>query len=58
MVYMKNERQQENLWGEEQRTQLQAEEANYQPAENIELLEGKIRQEELKRALLDHLENN
>ena len=56
--YMDIERQQGDLWREERRAWLQADEANYQPAENIELLEGKIRQEELKRALFDYLEND
>jgi len=41
--YLQREREQENLWREEQRVRLQQEEVDYEPAENIELLEGKIR---------------
>ena len=56
--YLEKERQQESLWREKQRARLHEEEAHYEPAENVELLEGKIRREELKKALFEYLKNN
>jgi hypothetical protein len=56
--YLEREREEEDRWREERRVQLQEEEADYDLVENVELLEGKIRREELKKALFNYLENN
>ena len=56
--YLEREREEEDRWREEQRVQLQEEEADYDVVENVELLEGKIKWEELKKALFNYLENN
>ena len=56
--YIQKEQLEQNLWREEQREQLREDEANYDPGENIELLEGKIKREELKRKLFQYLEIN
>jgi len=56
--HLEKERHEENRWHEEQRVQLQEEEAEYDVVESVKLLEGKIRREELKKALFNYLENN
>jgi hypothetical protein len=56
--YLARQREEEDRWREERRVQLQEEEADYDLVENVELLEGKIKREELKKALLNYLENN
>ena len=56
--YLDREREEEDRWREEQRVQLREEEADYDVVENVELLEGKIKWEELKKALFNYLENN
>lgn len=56
--YLEKERREVNRWLEERRVQLQEEEAEYDVVESVELLEGKIKREELKKALFNYLENN
>lgn len=52
---LNQDRREEAEWREEQRLRLENDEVNYEGTEAIELLEGKIRREEMKRELFTYL---
>lgn len=55
---MEAERQDREAWLAEQVQQQGEDESEYEQGEKIELLEGQLRRENLKHALLDYLNTN
>jgi len=54
--YLEEEQARINTWREARRIEVEQEEENYMDEEAIELLEGKIKREELKKELFRYLE--
>ncbi len=52
---MEQERQEQEDWGRLQEQCLNNNEVEYNKDEQVELLEGKLKQEELKKALFEYL---
>lgn len=55
--YIQDDRAKYNMWREVESRELAIEEENYGDDEDIELLEGKIKREELKKELLRYLDS-
>lgn len=54
--YMHEDRGRYNMWREVESRELTIEEGNYNDNEDIELLEGKIKREKMKKELFQYLD--